>query len=443
MNQETIIEIKRLGINGEGIGYINKKAVFVDFALPGEEVRIKITKDNKTYLNAELLEIIKPSKDRTKPFCKVYGECGGCQLQHLQYKEQLNLKRELIIGALKRYTKGAIKFGLVKDTIGMDNHTHYRNKATLPVMFQNGKTTIGMYKPGSNHLVAFDSCPVQNEDINKVYRLILNQMEKRKIEAENHGGNLRYIIVRKTHHLGETQVTFVVTKKDEKIRSLAKYLVDKFEEVKSVYEVINSDKKTREFFTSNQKLLAGMPYVNEQLGDIRYHLKPESFFQLNTIQAERLYETVVKLGELSRDDVVVDAYTGAGPMAFYMAPHVKKVYAIELNKESFDSLEETIKENNYTNIEALNGDVKTVLNKHKITADLMVFDPPRTGLGKAFTDFIIKYRPKKLIYVSCNPSTLAKDLNELLKVYDVKNITPIDMFPHTSHVETVVLMSRK
>lgn len=443
MNKEIIIEIKRLGINGEGIGYINKKAVFVDLVLPGEEVKIEITKEYPTYLNAKLIEIIKPSKHRIEPFCPVYNECGGCQLQHLSYKEQLNLKRELIIGALKRYTKGAVKFGLVKDTIGMDNNTHYRNKASLPVMFQNGKTTVGMYKPGSNHLVGFDACPVQNDDINKVYRLILNQMEKRKIEAFNHGGIVRYIIVRKTHHLGETQVTFVVTERDEKIKSLAKYLVDKFKEIKSVYEVINKDMKTHEFFTTNQKLLAGVAYVNETLNGITYHLKPESFFQLNTLQAEKLYETVIKLAELSKHDVVVDAYTGAGPMAFYMAPHVKKVYAIELNKESFDSLQETIKENNFDNIEALNGDVKTILNRHKITSDLMVFDPPRTGLGKAFTDFLIKYKPKKLIYVSCNPSTLAKDLNELLKVYDVKNITPIDMFPHTSHVESITVLERK
>ena len=437
------IEIKRLGINGEGIAYDNKKAIFVDYALPGEIAKVEILEDLNTYYKAKLIEIITPSKDRVTPFCSVYFECGGCQLQHLSYQGQLNLKRELILQALKRYTKGKIKFGLVKETIGMENPYNYRNKASLPVMFQNEKTTIGMYKPNSNHLVDFTTCPVQDEELNKVYRLILNQMEKRKIEAINHGGVMRFIIVRRAHHTGEVQITFIVKEKDEKVRALGKYLVDKFDYIKSAYEVVNSNLKNREFFTNQIKLVGGEPNINETLGGINYKLAPNAFFQLNTPQAIKLYEKVVSIGEFKKTDVVVDAFGGVGPFAFYIAPQVKQVFSIELEKGSHESLVDTIKTNNINNISALLGDVKTVINKEKIQADVMLFDPPRVGLGKAFTDFLLKYRPKKLIYVSCNPSTLAKDLDELLQAYEVKNITPIDMFPHTSHVETITLLSLK
>ena len=435
------IEIKRLGINGEGIAYDNRKAIFVDFALPGEIAKIEILEDFNTYYKAKLIEVIKTSKDRVTPFCPVYNECGGCQLQHLSYQGQLDLKRELILQALNRYTKGKIKFGLVKNTIGMDNPLNYRNKASLPVMFQNEKTTVGMYKPNSNHLVDFTTCPVQDDELNKVYKLILNQMEKRKIEATNHGGVVRFIIVRRAHHTGEVQVTFIVTEKDEKVRALGKYLVDKFDQIKSAYEVVNSNMKSHEFFTNQIKLVGGEPTINESLGGINYKLSPDAFFQLNTPQAIKLYEKVVSIGAFKKSDVVVDAFGGVGPFAFYIAPHVKQVYSIELEKGSHDSLVETISNNDVQNITPLLGDVKTVLNKEKIKADVMLFDPPRVGLGKAFTDFILKYKPKKLIYVSCNPSTLAKDLNELLQAYEVKNITPIDMFPHTSHVETITLLS--
>lgn len=437
------VEIKRLGINGEGIGYIDKKAIFVDFCLPGEVVEVEITEDNATFYKGKLIKIITPSKERETPFCPVYFECGGCQLQHVKYKEQLNQKRELIIQALKRYTSGKVKFGLVEKTIGMENPTHYRNKASLPIMYVGKRTEMGLFKPGSNHFVPFEACPIQNEDVNKVYRLILNQMEKRKIEASNHGGTVRFIVVRKTHYNKETQVSFIVTKSDKKLHELGKYLVEKLSEVKSVYEVINADFKSRDFFTEHQKLIAGTETINETLGGITYHLKIESFFQLNTEIAEKMYEHIIKIGDFKKNETVIDAFGGVGPLAFYIAPYVNKVYSIDRLASNINSLEKTIKENKVTNITPLLGDVKTVLNSKKISADTLIFDPPRAGLGKAFTDFLLKHKPNKLIYVSCNPSTLAKDLSELLSAYEVKRIVPFDMFPHTAQVESVTLLSLK
>ncbi|MFA5719532.1 MAG: 23S rRNA (uracil(1939)-C(5))-methyltransferase RlmD [Acholeplasmataceae bacterium] len=437
------VEIKRLGINGEGIGYIDRKAIFIANALPGEIVEYEIIEDKKTYFIGKLINIIQESQQRVSPFCPVYEECGGCQLQHLKYDQQLIEKRELIIQALKRYVGSLVKFGLVEPMIGMDQPTHYRNKASLPIQYINNKTQMGLYKPGTNHFVAFERCPIHNEDINKLYRLILNQMAKRKIDASNRGGVIRYIIIRKTHHNKETQVSFIVTKKDSKVHTLAKYLVNKLEEVKSVYEVINTDFKSRDFFTKRMTLLAGDEVISESLNETLFKLKPDAFFQLNTKQAQKLYEKVVEVGQFSKQDVVVDAFGGVGPLAFYIAPHVFKVYSIDKEKSSIESLKQTIKSNNVENIIPLLGDVKTVLNEQKIKGDVFIFDPPRTGLGKAFCDFLLKHKPKKLIYISCNPSTLAKDLSELLKIYEVKRIIPYDFFPQTSHVESLTLLTLK
>lgn len=437
------VEIKRLGINGEGIGYIDKKAIFIDHALPGELVLVDIIEDHQTYLKGKLIQIIKASDDRVTPFCPVYDTCGGCQLQHLNYDKQLIEKRELIIQALKRYVGSKVKFGLVEPMIGMEEPTHYRNKASLPIQYINQKTEVGLYKPGTNHFVPFERCPVHDQDINKVYRLILNQMEKRKIEASNRGGVVRFIVVRKTHHNKETQVSFIVTKKDPKLNTLAKYLVDKFTEIKSVYEVINSDYKSRDFFTNRMTLLAGVDTISETLHQTTYKLKPDAFFQLNTLQAMKLYEKVVEIGDFTKQDVVIDAFGGVGPLAFYIAPYVDKVYSIDREKGSIESLKQTLRLNQVDNIVPMLGDVKTVLNQHQIKGDVFVFDPPRTGLGKAFCDFLIKHKPKKLIYISCNPSTLAKDLSDLLRIYEVKRIIPYDFFPQTSHVESVTLLTLK
>lgn len=446
LNRGTRIEldIKKLGINGEGIGYFERKAVFVDFALPGELSLVEITEDFNTYYKARLIETKRASAKRVVPFCPIYLECGGCQTQHMAYEETLLHKRDLILQAIKRYVKTPFNTKYVYKTIGMDDPKHYRNKASLPVEFKDGKNVVGMYKAGSNHLVDFKDCPVQDKDINKFYNLILNQMEKRKMDASNHGGHIRFIVIRKTHETNEVQITFIVNEASRDVFELGKYMADKFKEVTSVYEVVNRDPKSRDFFTNEQLLIAGKETVDEVMNDLTFKLKPDAFFQLNTVQADKLYNLIVEKAQFKKDDIVVDAYSGIAPISLYMAPHVKKVYAIEALKASHESALETILENKILNVIPMLGDVKEVLNKNKnIKPDVIVFDPPRTGLGRAVTDFLIKHKPKKIVYASCNPSTLAKDLNELLKIYEVKSITPLDMFPYTSHVETITLLSLK
>lgn len=440
------LEIKKLGINGEGIGYHEKKAVFVDFALPLETITAEILEDNNTYYKAKLLDIKTRNPKRVDPFCPVYHECGGCQLQHLDYKETLVLKRDLIIQALKRYYKNPFDLRSIKQAVASPDKTHYRNKASLPLQYKQGKNIIGMYKPNSNHLVEINDCPVQEEDINKFYTLILNQMDKRKMLAYNNTsktGTVRFIIIRKALATGEVQVTFILKEKDEEVTKLGAYLVEKIKEIVSVYAVINDDLKSREFFTKDTHLIAGKETINEVLNDVVFSLKPDAFFQLNPRQANQLYNKITELGNFKKTDVVVDAYSGIAPIAQYIAPHVKRVYAIESVEASYQSAKETIIQNVNKNIDLLKGDVAVLLKQKKVSPDIIVFDPPRTGLGERLCEFLIKQKTKKIIYVSCNPSTLAKDLNMLSKVYNIESITPFDMFPFTAQVESVTLLSLK
>ena len=440
------LEIKRLGINGEGIGYYEKKAVFVDFALPNEIVDVKITEDFGTYYKAELGEIIEKSPKRVEPFCPVYHECGGCQLQHLEYKETLNLKRDLIIQAMKRYYKAPFDLRAIKQTERSPQDKHYRNKASLPLQYKFGKNIIGMYKPNSNHLVEISDCPVQDEDINKFYNIILNQMDKRKMLAYNNTsktGTVRFIIIRKAIATNQVQVTFILMEKDQEVETLGQYLVEKFKEIVSVYAVINDDLKSREFFTNDTHLIAGVDEIDEVLNDITFKLKPDAFFQLNPLQADKLYKKVISLGGFKKTDIVVDGYSGIAPIAQYIAPLVKNVYAIETIDASIQSAKETIINNKNKNIDLIKGDITIMLKKRNIKADIMVFDPPRTGLGMKLTSFLVKEKPNKIIYISCNPSTLAKDLDVLKEAYLIESITPFDMFPYTSHVESITLLSLK
>jgi 23S rRNA (uracil1939-C5)-methyltransferase len=303
-----------------------------------------------------------------------------------------------------------------------------------------------MYKPNSNHLVEINDCPIQESDINKFYTLILNQMDKRKMLAYNNTsrtGTVRFIIIRKALATNEIQVTFILKEHDEAVEKLGLYLVEKFREIVSVYAVINDDLKSREFFTKKQELVAGKETINEVLNDVVFSLKPDAFFQLNTKQAHQLYEKIIELGDFKKTDIVVDGYSGIAPIAQYIAPHVKRVYAIESVEASLQSAKDTIIQNNQKNIDLLKGDVMTVLKQKNITPDAIVFDPPRTGLGERLCEFLLKHAPKKIIYVSCNPSTLAKDLNLLVSKYDIKSITPFDMFPYTAQTESVTLLTLK
>ena len=441
------LEVRRLGINGEGIAYYKKLAIFIDHAIPGEKVKAKIKEVYDNRAIAEVESILVSSPDRMIPFCPVYETCGGCQTQHISYEASLTFKRDIILKSFDRYAGLAIKENIVKPTIGTDAPLNYRNKASLPVQYIKGKNRFGMYQKHSNVFIPIDECPIQHEDLNRILRLIvslMNTYDIKAIDPKTKDGYVRNIIVRIAEHTKEIQVSFICLKKSNRLLDLCDALMKKEPNIVSVYEVINNDLKKPGFFTSKMTLLRGKETIDELLNGHHYELRPDAFFQLNTRQADRFYQEMTRLAKLKKHEIAIDAYAGSAPVSHYVFDQAKHVYAIEIDKASCDSAKASLERNNIQNVTVLQSDFKRALISLKEkNIDVMFFDPPRTGLGDDTIDLIIKAKPKRLVYGSCNPSTLAKDLNRLLSHYDLIEVVPVDMFPYTSLVESITLLSLK
>jgi len=448
VGEEIFLDIKRLGINGEGIGYYKKQAIFVDGALPKENVLVKVTKTFKGYATAELLEIKTPSKMRVEPFCPYYTKCGGCSIQHVDYKESGNLKRDLLIESIARYTKINPRSFEIKPTIIMDDPYNYRAKVNLPIRNGMHGTVFGLYAPNSEKFIRIKNCQVQNEDINNIMEEITTALDKLAIKAydgKTKKGFVRYVVVRSSVHSKEVQVTFILAKELKDINELA-LEVSKNKKIKSVYYSVNSAFDDASIFGKSIVKVWGNDSIVEKIGDYYYNLLPNSFFQLNPVQAKKLYDEVKKAAKLSMKENVVDAYCGVGSIGIYLAKWAKEVVGIESNKQAIINAEENAKLNKIKNIRFIEGDATNVipyLAKGNFIPDVMVFDPPRTGMTDEIKETILKSIPKRIVYVSCNPASLAKDLNMLTQKYDIKYIQPIDMFPFSSHVESICLLSLK
>jgi 23S rRNA (uracil-5-)-methyltransferase RumA len=448
VDQEVLVTIKRLGINGEGIGFYKRQAVFVDGVFPPEQVVVKITEVQKAYTKAEVVRIKVKAAKRVKPFCKHYDTCGGCQIQHIDYNEQLALKEEMLIQAFDRYTNLDINDIKFNKMIGMKNNTHYRAKAQMPVKNTTYGITTGLYEKESNNLVPIVDCPVQDESINRVNQQILEICDKYEIYAFDPftmRGLLRYIVVRTSNFNSELQVTLVITIFNKALKEAAKEII-KIPGVVGVGISKNRDVKNIEIFGDEVEILEGRDSITEGIGEIRYHLKPKSFYQLNPQQAIKLYSEVKKHLDFSVDKVIVDAYSGSGAISMYLAPFAKKIVGIDVSKESTYSARHNMKLNKFDNLTFELGEVKDVLASYYnkgFNPDVIIFDPPRSGLDPKTLDLLVRKTVKKIIYISCNPSTLTKNIKVLSKKYNVESVTPLDMFPHTSHIESITILKRK
>ncbi len=439
-NDEIIVDIKRLGINGEGIAYYLRKTIFIKNALPDEIVKIKITKDNSNYFEAEIVNFIKQSAHRIKPFCKYFYLCGGCQLQHLSYENSKKLKREMLMDTISKYSGLNPRTFQVNETIIMDNPKNYRNKSQMAVCTKNNNLSTSLYKVNSNENISIDYCDVQNEIINSVNIKVLKLLEIFDIKSIDNDGILKNLVVRISTSTNEVQVTIIISKDDNNINKVAKEIIS-IPNVVSVYKSIN---KTNNMF-GNLIKLEGTDTICETIGAFKFNLLPTSFFQLNPIQTNKLYETVKKLCKLSFKENVIDAYCGVGTIGMYLAKNAKEVIGIEINEDSITNAITNAKLNKIKNISFINGDATIEIPKlinDGFIPDIMVFDPPRTGLSDEIKKVINLTLPKRIVYVSCNPSTLAKDLEQLKNNYQVKSITPFDMFPYTSHIESVTLLEK-
>ncbi len=445
-----LLTIKRLGINGEGIGYYKRKAVFVDGALPNEEVICRFTKEHRNYIEGKTVKIIKQSKDRVEAPCPYFGRCGGCQLQHLEYNEQLKIKKDIIIQALDRYLPNYEKLNIdIKETIGMDNPYNYRNKAQMPVAFDGKRVVTGLYEANTNRLIHVDKCIIQDEMVNHVVYEIKKLMMKYHIMVYNRrskSGILRYISVRYIETTKQCQVVLVLKDKDlHDMKKIAEDLIKKVPEVKSFYININRD-VSHQIYGNEFIHIKGKETIDAKIGNSKFVLSPQSFYQLNTEQTRILYDKVKEIADLNKTDKMIDAYCGAGTIGIYLADEVDEVRGVDQTEQAIKDAKYNAKLNNLNNTHFEKGASEKIIPKwinQGFKPDILIMDPPRTGIDTKLLSILRKIKIKKVIYVSCNPSTLSKDLNELRKYYHIKSIQPIDMFPQTSHVESVVLLVRK
>lgn len=443
-NDLILLTIKRLGINGEGIGFYKRQVVFVNNALPGEIVEVKIIEANDKYVKGEITKFKKESSNRIKAKCPYFGKCGGCQLQHLSYNAQLEEKKNIVMEAFDRYYDGVVNKIKFLDTIGMENPWEYRNKSSLPTRHNGEKVVVGMYAINSNKLVYINDCPIENEKINETRNMVLDILNKEKIDVfnpKNHEGVLRYLIIRAFPNTDDVQVSFVLTKENKKLINVLKKLP-----VKSSNYSINSDLKSVNIFGDEVINVSGEKMINGKLGNLNFQISPQAFFQLNNLQTVKLYDEIKKACQLTGNEKVLDCYCGIGSIGMYIADNALEVRGIDTNGEGIENARNFAKINKVNNAKFYKGDILPHLHQFEkvgFVPDVLVVDPPRKGLELNIINYLQNSKIKKIVYVSCNPSTLAKNINHLQKSYKVEYVQPIDMFPHTSNVEAVTLLQRK
>lgn len=444
-----VVTIKRIGINGEGVGYYKRKAVFIDGALPNEVVKANVLKAEKNYITAELVDIEKKSPDRQKPPCPVYDACGGCQLQHMTYPAQLRAKEELVREAFSRYTP-ALKELPLRPILGMDNPWGYRNKAQLQAGWQDEELITGLYSPGSHRIVDISGCAVQDPAINEVtnhVKKLLIRFGLTPYQERTGQGTLRTLVTRIGRQSGGVQLTLITAtdqlpSKDQLIEAIRRELPM----VTTIAQNINAS-STPLIFGEETRVLWGSERLDEQLGELRFSLSPRAFFQLNPEQTVKLYDAAKEAAGLTGEELVVDAYCGTGTIGLWLAPYAKQVRGIEVIPEAIEDARRNTRLSGATNAEFYVGQAETLLPewvKRGIRPDVVVVDPPRTGCDRRLLSAIAAAKPARLVYVSCNPSTLAKDCQVLLESgYRLAWAQPVDMFPQTAHVECCSLLVRK
>ncbi len=452
MNGQTIpLTIKRLGINGEGVGFFKRTVVFVPGALPGEEITAEVTKVFPNRAEARVKRLRKKSDDRMTPPCPVYEECGGCQLQHLSYSGQLREKRDIVVQSFERHAKLGEKDITIQPVIGMEDPWNYRNKSQLQVRKQKGKVIAGLYGAGSHELVELTNCLVQHPETNRVTRQVVSILEDLNLSIYNEkkrNGLVRTIVTRVGFETGQIQLVLVTSEENiPRKELLIKEIKKRIPEVKSVIQNVNG-KRTSLIFGEKTVVLEGEEVIQESLGDLNFELSARAFFQLNPIQTVKLYDEVKKAAALTGKENVIDAYCGVGTIGLWLAGDAKEVRGMDVIKESIDDARKNAKRHGYGGTMQYEvGKAEELVPKwikDGFKPDVIVVDPPRTGCDDKLLSTMVKAKPDRIIYVSCNPSTLAKDAAYLKKKgFDIQQLQPVDMFPQTAHVEVVSIFKRR
>ena len=446
VKQRIPLKIKRMGINGEGIGFYKKTLVFVPGALKGEDIFCQITAVKRNFAQARLLTINKKSKFRVEPKCPIYQKCGGCQIMHLRYDKQLEFKDDLIAQSLKKFKPVGYEKFEIRHTLGMEVPYHYRAKLQFQTRFFKGNVKAGLFEEGSHRLVDIKDCFVQDKLTQTIINRATELLEKHHIPIydERKVAGIRTVMIRKAKATGQVQIIFI-TSRDVFLAPLIKQLTAEFEAIKGIAVNFNRSKSS-EIYGGKTEVIWGDADISEEVLDYHFSLSPRAFYQLNPEQTQVLYSQAVAALDVTEDDHVIDAYCGVGTIGFAFAGKVKSVRGMDIIPEAIEDAKKNAQRMGFDNTYYEAGRAEDIIPKwykEGYRADALIVDPPRTGLDDKLLDTILKYQPAKMVYVSCNTATLARDLVKLSKVYDVHYIQSVDMFPHTARTEAVVKLSKR
>ena len=468
-NDRFVLKIEDMGENGEGIGRLDGYIWFVKDAVIGDVIEAGVTKMKKQYGFARLIRVIEPSEYRTEERCPSARRCGGCQIQAVDYQEQLRLKEKKVYNNLKRIgglsslllpggeetteqTKEETERNAVvmEPIIGMENPWRYRNKAQFPFgRNKDGRIVTGFYAGRTHDIVEQEDCLLGVEENREILSIIRNFMEEYKIEPyneETHRGLVRHVLIRKGFQTGELMVCLVINgRKLPGQQALTEHLLE-IPGMTSISLNVNQE-KTNVILGKELINLWGEGHITDYIGAVQYRISPLSFYQVNPVQTERLYGTALEYAGLTGNETVWDLYCGIGTISLFLAQKAKQVYGVEIVPQAIDDARENARLNHMENVDFFVGKAEEVLpeqyERNQIYADVIVVDPPRKGCDEKCLETIVKMSPKRVVYVSCNSSTLARDVKYLEeRGYRTERVRCVDMFPHSGHVETVVLLSQ-
>lgn len=442
-NDELIVDVIDYGANGEGIAKINGYTIFVMGALKGEKCKIHILKVLKTHAFAKVIQIIEKSSKRVELDCSTFNKCGGCDLRHITYSETLKIKQEKVQNLVNKMLKNKVK---VNETVGMENPTFYRNKAIYPVT-QDKK--VGIFAKRSHNIIPTNECKIQSKISQEISKYILDNWKDSIYDEETGKGLLRNIMVREGFKTDEIMLVLVQNGEKNVFETNSKLKIEnvikEFPKIKTIVINVNTE-KTNVVLSRKNIIIYGDGTITDRLGDYEFKISPNSFYQVNPVQTEKLYNLAIEGAKLKKDDILCDLYCGIGTIGIFASKYVKKVYGVEIVEEAIKDAKQNGEINNVDNIEFIQGDVEVAFNKmldNGVKPSVVIVDPPRKGLDSKTVQNLCDLKLDRLVYVSCNPATLMRDLQVLEDVYKIDSITPVDNFCYSSHIECVVVLEIK
>ncbi|MEK4085475.1 23S rRNA (uracil(1939)-C(5))-methyltransferase RlmD [Psychrobacillus sp. FSL K6-1415] len=446
-NDQLTVHIEDLTHDGAGVAKVDGYPLFITGGLPNETVEVHVLKTLKNYGFAKLKNIVEPSPFRVEAPCPVFYECGGCQLQHMTYEGQLEWKESMVRNVMKRIGKIDAPVLPVK---GMDKPWEYRNKSQIPFDLEDGEVIAGFYQSKSHRIADTNTCLIQTDEADRLLRAVKENALKLDLipyNEETKKGQLRHLVVRKGRATGEVMVVLVTKHaKLSKQEEIIQFIREVEPNVKSIVHNVNN-RNTNVIFGNETNVIWGKAVIEDLIGDVRFEISARSFYQVNPEQTEVLYKQALDYAQLTGDETVVDAYCGIGTISLFLAQKAKQVLGVEIVPQAIEDAKRNAELNGFTNTYFEAGPAEEVIPKwykEGKQADVLVVDPPRKGCDEALLTTIIEQRPKRVVYVSCNPATLARDLRILEDGgYKTQEVQPVDMFPQSTHVETVAWLELK